>query len=143
MSSETKFKSRRSRCQSRCQFHALNGFSIIVLPVSDEKTLLGSYLGNSCFYREQYYLHIYTDLLLTKLEMVFLVTKSSHLRCSMKIGVLKNFVKFTGKHLCQSLFFNKEEALVQVFSCEFCEIFRNTFFDTTPLVAASVLMRQT
>ena len=24
-----------------------------------------------------------------------------------KKGVLKNFVKFTGKHLCQSLFFNK------------------------------------
>ena len=24
-----------------------------------------------------------------------------------KIGVLKNFAKFTGKHLCQSLFFNK------------------------------------
>ena len=24
-----------------------------------------------------------------------------------KKGVLKNFTKFTGKHLCQSLFFNK------------------------------------
>ena len=24
-----------------------------------------------------------------------------------KKGVLKNFAKFTGKHLCQSLFFNK------------------------------------
>ena len=28
-------------------------------------------------------------------------------RCSVKKGVLKNFEKFTGKHLCQSLFFNK------------------------------------
>ena len=27
--------------------------------------------------------------------------------CSIKIGVLKNFAKLTGKHLCQSLFFNK------------------------------------
>ena len=27
-----------------------------------------------------------------------------------KEGVLKNFVKFTGKHLCQSLFFNKVAA---------------------------------
>ena len=27
--------------------------------------------------------------------------------CSIKIGVLKNFPKFTGKHLCESLFFNK------------------------------------
>ena len=34
--------------------------------------------------------------------------RSSHQRCSMKKGVLRNFTKFTGKHLCQSLFFNKE-----------------------------------
>ena len=62
-------------------------------------------------------------------------------------GVLRNFEKFTGKHLCQSLFFSKvagvackffqKEALAQVFSCEFCEISKNTFFYRTPLVAAS------
>ena len=40
--------------------------------------------------------------------------------------------------MCQSLFFNKE-TLAQVFSCEFCEISKNTFFHRTPLVAASVL----
>ena len=28
-------------------------------------------------------------------------------KCSMKKSVLKNFAKFTGKHLCQSLFFNQ------------------------------------
>ena len=28
-------------------------------------------------------------------------------RCSIKKGVLENFAKFTEKHLCQSLFFNK------------------------------------
>ena len=33
--------------------------------------------------------------------------RSSHQRCSGKKGVLRNFAKFTGKHLCQSLFFNK------------------------------------
>ena len=32
---------------------------------------------------------------------------SSHQRCSIKIGILKNFAKFARKHLCQSLFFNK------------------------------------
>ena len=42
-------------------------------------------------------------------------------------GVLRNFTKFTGKHLCQSLFF-KKETLVQLFSCEFCETSKNTFF---------------
>ena len=34
--------------------------------------------------------------------------------------------KFTGKHFCQSL--QASETLAQVFSCEFCEIFRSTFF---------------
>ena len=55
-------------------------------------------------------------------------------------GVLKNFAKFTGKHLCQSLFafnFIKKETLAQVFSCEFCEISKNSFFYRAPLVAAS------
>ena len=33
--------------------------------------------------------------------------------------------------------FIKKETLAQVFSCEFYEISKNTFFDGTPLVAAS------
>ena len=37
----------------------------------------------------------------------YVISTSSHRRCSVQIGVLKNFIKFTGKHLCQSLFFNK------------------------------------
>ena len=37
----------------------------------------------------------------------FTNNRSSHQKCSMKKGVLKNFTKFTGKHLCQSLFYNK------------------------------------
>ena len=32
------------------------------------------------------------------------VHESSHRRCFVRKGVLKNFAKFTGKHLCQSLF---------------------------------------
>ena len=59
--------------------------------------------------------------------------------------VLRNFAKFTGNQLCQNLFFNRPEAcnfieketLAQVFSCEFCEFFQNTFSWGTPLVAAS------
>ena len=59
----------------------------------------------------------------------------------MKKGVLKNLVKFTGKYLCQSLFFNKvaglslqlllKQTLAQVFSCEFYEMFKNNFFTET------------
>ena len=39
--------------------------------------------------------------------------KSSHPRCSIKKGVLKNLTKFTGKHLSQSLFLIKLQALLK------------------------------
>ena len=55
--------------------------------------------------------------------------RSSHRRCSLGKGVFKNFAKFTGKHLCQSLCnFIKKETLPQEFSSEFSEIFKNIFF---------------
>ena len=42
--------------------------------------------------------------------------RSSHPDVLCKKGVLRNFKKFTGKHLCQSLFLNKVAGLRQVFS---------------------------
>ena len=39
-----------------------------------------------------------------------------------KKSVLRNFTKFIGKYLCQSLLFR---TLTQVFSCEFCKILKN------------------
>ena len=39
------------------------------------------------------------------------IIRSSHHRCSMKKGVLRNLTKSTGKHLCQSLFLNKVAGL--------------------------------
>ena len=47
--------------------------------------------------------------------------RSSYQRCFIKKGVLKNFTKFTGKPLYQSLFFNK----VAVFVGGFIWILRN------------------
>ena len=46
-----------------------------------------------------------------------------------EIGVFKNFAKFTGKHLRWS-FCNlySKQTPTQVFPCEFCEVFQNTFF---------------
>ena len=58
--------------------------------------------------------------------------RSSYQRCSIKKGVLRNFTKFTGKHLCQSL-----KTLAQVYSCEFCEISNNTFLTEHVWVTAS------
>ena len=37
--------------------------------------------------------------------------RSNNQRCSVRKGVLRNFTKFTGKHLCQRLFFNKVAGL--------------------------------
>ena len=39
------------------------------------------------------------------------ICRHSHQRCSIKKSYLKNFTKFTGKHLCQSLLFNKVAGL--------------------------------
>ena len=51
--------------------------------------------------------HTEAELLLFEYYSHFSSTRSNHQRCSIQIGVLRNFTKFTGKHLCQSLFFNK------------------------------------
>ena len=54
-------------------------------------------------------------------------------RCSVKKGVLRNFTKFTGKHLCQSLFFNKIDNLIKFeFSVNFAKILRTPFFTENP-----------
>ena len=39
------------------------------------------------------------------------ICRSRHWTCSARKGVLRNFEKFTGKHLCQSLFVNKVTGL--------------------------------
>ena len=95
--------------------------------------------------------------------------RRSHRRCFVTKVVLRNFAKFTGKSLCQSLFLNKvadltpetllkkrlrhrcfpevgnfikKETLAQGFFWEFCEISKNTFCYRTPPVAASVCCRR-
>ena len=81
--------------------------------------------------------------------MIVNISRSSRTEVFRKKGILRNFAKFTGKHLCQSLFFNKvagnqacniikKESLVQVFSCEFCGVSKNTFSNRTHPVAAFV-----
>ena len=62
---------------------------------------------------------------------------------------LKYFEIFTGKHLWQSLFFNKvadlrtcnfifKKALAQMFSCQFSEIFKNNFLTEQVRLTVSV-----
>ena len=68
--------------------------------------------------------------------------RSSHRICSVKKGVLRNFAKFTRKHLYQSLFFNKVIGLRLVtllkkklwrrcFRMNFSEFLRTPFLQNT------------
>ena len=67
-----------------------------------------------------------------------------------KIGVLRNFANFIGKHLCWSIF-NKvvglqlysKETPTKVFSCKICETFKNTFFiEHLPWLLLSVHIKE-
>ena len=83
---------------------------------------------------------------ISKIEERSAYSRSNQRWCSVKKGVFRDFPKFIGKHVCQSLFFNKEtatllkkETLAQVFSCELYKIFIKTFFTEHLPTAASVL----
>ena len=68
--------------------------------------------------------------------------RSSHQSCSVWKGVLRKFTKFTGEHLCQSLFFNKAAGLRpatlfkkrlwhKCFSVNFVKFLRTSFLENT------------
>ena len=53
----------------------------------------------------------FSKLALCEETLVIDCFRSSHRRCSVRKSVLRNFAKFTGKRLCQSLLFNKVTGL--------------------------------
>ena len=80
------------------------------------------------------------------------IFRSSHRRCSVKKGVLRNFSKFTGKHLCQSLFCNKVAGLTlqlykkkrlwhRCFPVNFAKFLRTPFLRTPPDDCFCILYR--
>ena len=82
-------------------------------------------------------------LILWKSKFLQLFFRSSRPEVFFKKGVLKNFGKFTGKHLCQSLFFNKvaevrPETLLKKRLWHRCFPLNFVKFLRTPLVAAPV-----
>ena len=75
--------------------------------------------------------------------------RSSRPEVFCKKGAFRNLAKFTGKHLCQRLFFNKVVALRPAtllkkslqhwcFPVNFAKFLRKTFFGRAPPVVASV-----
>ena len=72
-------------------------------------------------------------------EMGLRTLKSTRSQMFFRVGVLKNFAIFKRKQLRSSLFFKNSQTCrpaTQVFSFEYCKIFKNSFFDRTPPVAA-------
>ena len=76
------------------ELHEFNCISIFpISQVYDKKQVFNSYRKGSVFWRN----------------------RSSRPEVFCKKGALGNFTKFTGKHLCQSLFFNKKDSGTGVF----------------------------
>ena len=75
-----------------------------------------------------------------------LLMKGAAFTCKLK---RRSFAKFIGRHLSQGLFliklqvsachFIKRDALAQMFSCEFCEIFKSNVFTEDLRETASLL----
>ena len=70
--------------------------------------------------------------------------RSSHRRCSVKKGALNDFRYIHRKtpvlELENTCNFIKKETPTQVFSCEYCEIFKNTYFEERLRTAGSVIV---
>ena len=81
----------------------------------------------------------YLPFLVNRIRVHIHQKGSSHRRCSVRKVVLRNFAKFTGKHQCQCLLYNKvaikKETLAQV---NFAKFLRAPVFYRTAVVAASV-----
>ena len=116
---------------------------------------------NSCFsdfsssclkYKKSSFQKKYKNFLCLELESsISRNIRSSHQTCFIKEGVDKISVNFTGKHLCQSLFFSKgaglacnfikTQTLVQAFSCEICKISQNILQNILQNTSVQLLLK--
>ena len=71
-----------------------------------------------------------TLTILSKFDIAIDTYKSSLLQMFFKMGVLKNFADFTGKHFCWSLF------LIKVFPVNLAKFFKKNFL-TPPMAPSS------
>ena len=121
-------------------------------PVKQFFTVSGGWNSSTCTWNSSFPEVLYKRSS-EKLKIHREIQEAVILRCSVKRkDVLKNFAKFTEKHFCRSLFFNKvagwkpetfrsshwrcsvkqgilkKVTPTKVFPCEFCELFKNTYF---------------
>ena len=108
-------------------------------------------LSNEAVYITRFFMPFAIHLLYTffKTKCITLIFKAlkftfacSHWSCSVHRGVLKTFAKFTRKHLCQSVLFNKVAGIRpatllkrrpwhRCFYVNFAKLPRTTFFQNT------------
>ena len=83
---------------------------------------------------------------------LFYRTPPEALQIFLKIGILKSFANFTGKHLCWGLFLKnlqaeglqlrKKKSPIAVFCCEVCIILKNTLscpsYRASPVIASAL-----
>ena len=93
------------------------------------------------FHDQQSFIKFYTSCFFASLSFSKKIQK--HLSGDvLQNRLLKYFARFTGNHLCWSLHLAikfqpsslqlfKKETLTKIFSCEFCEIFKDYFFKNT------------
>ena len=99
------------------------------------------YISYICYFAS--YIEVILQIFFQKIIVKHITKRSSHQGCSVKKGVLRNFAKFTGKHLCQNLFFLiklqasacnsiKKEALAQSCPVNFAKFLSTPFYRTPP-----------
>ena len=74
--------------------------------------------------------------LLEILKNLWVRSRSSHRRYSVK-KIFWKFSQNSQENTCKNLFFNKAPGAAQLFSCEFFEIFKNTFSKEHPWTTVS------
>ena len=73
-------------------------------------------------------------------EANHMLDRSSHRRCSLRKDILRNFAKFTGKHLCHGLFMSEPKACTFIkkrlwqscFPGNFAKFLKTPFYRTPP-----------
>ena len=66
--------------------------------------------------------------------------RHSHRSCSVTKGIYGNSAKFTGNHMCQSLFFNKVKGLRhRCFPVDFAKFLKTAFYRTLLLLISKFL----
>ena len=109
-------------------------FHVLVFSRETFQTLACKFL--LCIPQRVFRVYIFPDFVLVQhiVVQILVKTRSGHRRCSLRKGVLRNFPKFTGKHLntCARVsIFIKLQAWYRCFPVNFSKLVRSPFLQNT------------